>query len=408
MGEGDIKMESIVREPENSKTIIFYGTPAYGHINPTLPMVTALVHRGYKVIYYATKEFQSMIEMHGAQFREYDFSNTKWNPQVGSQIVKLTELVLEFTVEQLETLVEEAKEQNSCAIIHDTLAFWGRVIAGRLQQPAISVNAIISINRYGSKAFWMYAFRFSASSLQQWKSIPRILNYRSQLKKRYNIERMDWLSLLMNQEAFNIYTYPRHMHPDGHKLKEGHFFLGPAAILRRDSAQEEMYPHNNLIYVSLGTIFNDSDSFYHAVMQAFDHTKYQVVISCKNQYDQLVQEEVPENITLKPYVNQKEILKKAVLFISAGGMNSICEAAANGVPCLLYPQQGEQAINAKMFEKLGLGKIIRSEENILEMSEMLLNEFCVNQELVKSFSAIHMDELMDHMENYIDASNEVL
>lgn len=403
-------MDELSAQQVKSKgTVIFFGTPAYGHINPTLPIVDALIHRGYLVLYYATEEFQRMIEMHGAEFRTYDFSNTSWSPQVGSQIVELTELVLEFTNEQIEILLEEAKGQNPCLIIHDTLAFWGRAIANVLEIPAISVNTIISINHYGSKAFWMYALRFSVSSLQQWKSIPCILKYRRWLKKRYKIGRMDWLSLLMNQEAFNVYTYPIQMYPKGKSLGEGHFFLGPASILRKDFCQEvEDYAHSNLVYVSLGTIFNDRHSFYHAVMKAFANTKYHVVISCKGQYDELMKEKIPANITLKTYVNQKEILEKAVLFISAGGMNSICEAAANGVPCLLYPQQGEQEINAKMVEQLGLGKVIKSEENLLEISEKLLEQFCANHEFIQNFSTIRMNELMVQVEKYINVSCEVL
>lgn len=391
-----------VKNKASKRTIIFYGTPAYGHINPTLPIVDTLVSRGYSVIYYATQDFRSKIEMQGAQYREYDFSNTNWNPEVGSQIVELTELILEFTNEQLEYLLEEAKEEKPCLIIHDTLAFWGRAVANLLEIPTMSVNTIITINGYGTKAFWMYALRFSFSSLLQWKSIPRILQYKRQLKKRCKIGKTDWLSLLMNQEALNLYTYPLEMHPEGIQLKKEHFFLGPAAILRKDAHQEETYTYDNLIYVSLGTIFNRNDSFYHAVMKAFGNTKYHVVISCKNQYEELMREKIPANITLKPYVDQNAILKRAVLFISAGGMNSICEAVANGVPCLLYPQQGEQAINAKILEELGLGKVIKNEDKLLEASETFLKQYRVNSELIQKFSNIRMKELIVEIENYID------
>ena len=69
-----------------SNIIIFYGTPAHGHINPTLPIIEELVKKNYKVIYYATEEFREVITNAGADFRAYDFGDIEWNPEVGSRI----------------------------------------------------------------------------------------------------------------------------------------------------------------------------------------------------------------------------------------------------------------------------------------------------------------------------------
>lgn len=382
--------------------IVFYGTPAYGHINPTLPIITGLVKRGYSVIYYATDEFRQVIEDCGAEFRAYDFGDTEWNPQVGSRILDLTELILKFTDMQLEALLTEARQRNPVLIMHDTLAFWGRAVAGTMGIKAVSVNTIVTVYGYTGRAFRMYMNRFAAKSVLEYKAIPGIMKYKRSLKKRYPIKNMSLLGMLMNEEAFNIFTYPRQVHPEGNKLKENCFFLGPAAILRKNTDDtDEDYRHSNLIYVSLGTIFNDSLDFYRAVLSVFTDTKYTVVIACGKQYEKLMAEKIPTNIILKTYVNQQRIMKNAILFITAGGMNSICEAAANGVPCLLYPQQGEQDINAKAFEKLGLGNIVKSEQKLLEASEKLLNHFQPNPELIREFSTIRMAELMDRLEKEI-------
>ena len=68
-----------------SINLIFYGTPAHGHINPTLPIITRLVDKNYKVIYYATEEYRDVITDAGADFRAYDFGGIEWNPEVGSR-----------------------------------------------------------------------------------------------------------------------------------------------------------------------------------------------------------------------------------------------------------------------------------------------------------------------------------
>ena len=68
----------------------------------------------------------------------------------------------------------------------------------------------------------------------------------------------------------------------------------------------------------------------------------------------------------------------------------------------MYPQQGEQAINSKVFEKLGLGKIIRKERRLMEAVISLIDEFQPNQELQEKFSNVRLDELVDRIEKYIN------
>ena len=379
--------------------IVLFGTPAYGHVNPTLPMITELVKCGYSVTYYDTEEFRQAIEACGATFRAYDFGEIPWTPQVGSRILELTELLLRFTDAQMETLLRQTKELHPVLILHDTIAFWGRAVAQILGIRAASVNTIITSYRYTGKAFFLYATRFTGTSLQELKAIPGILKYKKRLKKQYGIKRTDLLGVLMNEEKFNVFTYPCPVHPEG--KRESRFFLGPAAVRREDTFEEEEdYSYDNLIYVSLGTIFNAGPEFYRAVLSQFGGTKYTVVISCGKNYEWLKREAIPSNVIVKPYVNQKKVMAHAKLFLTAGGMNSICEAAAYRVPCLLYPQQGEQALNARMFRKLGLGSIIRNERNLFREAERLLREYAPAPEVSAEFSVVRLEEFTERLVNY--------
>ena len=74
----------------------------------------------------------------------------------------------------------------------------------------------------------------------------------------------------------------------------------------------------------------------------------------------------PENFIVRPFVNQNEVLAHASLFLTAGGVNSIHEALYFGVPCLMCPQQGEQLLNARQFERLGFGRILRDPDRLLQ------------------------------------------
>lgn len=374
-------------------TIIFYGTPAYGHINPTLPIITKMVEQGYRVIYYATEEFRQQIVACGAEFREYDFTGTEWQPEVGSRIFKLAELLLRFTNGQLNSLIEEASELHPVLIMHDTIALWGRMVAERLMVKAASVNTIVTVYPYTKRTLRLYTSRFLLKSIKDVKYLPEIIRQKNKFGKN------KFTQLLMNEEAFNIFTYPRLVHPDGALMKEDCFFLGASAILRKSEPEESKY--NNLIYVSLGTIFNNSMKFYKSIMEEFGNTEYQVVISCGEHCEELAKENTVGNIHIKSYVNQKELMKQAKVFITAGGMNSICEAAANKVLCLMYPQQGEQYINCKSFEQLGLGKMLDKRKSILKQTDELTKAYKPT-EIMEHFSDVRMDELMERIEKYIE------
>ena len=48
--------------------IFFFCIPAWGHTNPTIPVVEELVKRGHQVRYYSFEMFREKIESTGAEF----------------------------------------------------------------------------------------------------------------------------------------------------------------------------------------------------------------------------------------------------------------------------------------------------------------------------------------------------
>ncbi len=76
------------------KNIIFYTTPAHGHINPALPLLSRLIDSGYSVIAYSTEEFREIIEKSGAALPEnYVFfgDQKRYRLSSGQTIVDLAE-----------------------------------------------------------------------------------------------------------------------------------------------------------------------------------------------------------------------------------------------------------------------------------------------------------------------------
>src|SRR5450631_3659272 len=64
---------------------VFLNIPAYGHVNPTFPMVKELVRRGEEVVYFLTEDFRAAVEATGATFRSYQPFMGKPQPPSGEQ-----------------------------------------------------------------------------------------------------------------------------------------------------------------------------------------------------------------------------------------------------------------------------------------------------------------------------------
>ncbi len=238
------------------------------------------------------------------------------------------------------------------------------------------------------KGLGAYAPGFSADFLRYAGEIPGAAAYAKRLRKRYGLRDLGLLPVLMNRGDYNLCGYARLFQPGGRGFGGGYRFVGPLSVHRKIGQQNDFSCWGEdvstpLIYISLGTVFHRNEEFLRTVVEQLglrtgnqlaerlERTgggcpaglgggrsrgeSFRVVLVWSGDETYVF----PENFMVRPFVNQNEILKHAALFITAGGMNSLHEALYFGVPCLMCPQQGEQRLNARRFERLGFGKILQ-------------------------------------------------
>lgn len=238
------------------------------------------------------------------------------------------------------------------------------------------------------KGLGAYAPGFSADFLRYAGEIPGAAAYAKRLRKRYGLRDLGLLPVLMNRGDYNLCGYARLFQPGGRGFGGEYRFVGPLSVHRKIGQQNDFSCWDEdvstpLIYISLGTVFHRNEEFLRTVVEQLGlrtgnrlaerlertgggcpaglgggHSRgesFRVVLVWSGDETHVF----PENFTVRPFVNQNEILKHAALFITAGGMNSLHEALYFGVPCLMCPQQGEQRLNARRFERLGFGKILQ-------------------------------------------------
>lgn len=384
-------MEQKSEKQGTEKTVLFYALPAYGHIHSNLYLTDQLSRAGYRVIYYATEPYRAEIEANGGEYRAYPLGGKTIDTSDGNKLLKLYRLILEFTFDMLPVLLLEAEQVKPCRIIFDSLALWGRAVAELLSVPSFSFYSIAAIDRIGSRAFFAYASGFSGGFLRYAGELPKALRIRRQLGRSYGIRKLGMLPVLMNKGNRNLMGYSRMFQPGGGKFGDDYVFLGPLSPhMKSILTNNFLCPPEKLIYISLGTIFNRDRELLHEILRQFGRGKgagFHVVMA----WDIEKTDRIPDNFIVRPFVNQGEILKHASLFITAGGMNSIHEALYYGVPCLICPQQGEQLINAKRFEAMGFGRILRKKADLYResMAAMALKDTW-SRERRKKATAVHV------------------
>lgn len=391
-------------------TVIFYGMPAYGHINSNLYFVGCLRQEGFRVIYYATDLFQRAIEANGCEYRPYPFDQSALDLSDGSKLIKLYHLILTYTQNMLPVLLKEAEKEKTQAVIFDSLALWGRVVARLISVPSYAFYSIAAIDRLGSRSFMAYAAGFSADFFRYLGELPAALRVAGQLRRKYRITHLGFLSVLMNQGDYNLMGYSEEFQPGGSKFGPEYLFLGQLSHLREATEMNDFIcPDKPLIYISLGTVFNqDKQLLEEVVRQLGEASACQVVMAFdwmqgsgkdkKADKDNMDESEweFPDNFIVRPFVNQSAVLSRASLFITAGGMNSIHEALHYRVPCLFCPQQGEQLLNAKQFEQLGFGIILRDLKNLRREAVRAAGlRDSWDEALRQKVTAVHMEKALE-------------
>jgi len=183
----------------------------------------------------------------------------------------------------------------------------------------------------------------------------------TQLNKEYGIPRPDFFDIITNLEALTLVYTSKHFHPFDHLLDNRIKFVGPSIYERPETPIvpfEKLVGGAPLIYISLGTLFNEQLEFYRMCCEAFANMSLQVVLSIGNRISPDQLGKLPGNIHVWSTVPQLALLQHTDVFITHAGMNSANEALYYGVPMFAIPQAGDQSWVAQRIEQLGAGKVL--------------------------------------------------
>jgi MGT family glycosyltransferase len=345
-----------------STAIVFcYGT--HGHIAPKLAVVAELVRRGERVIYYATERSRKKIESAGAEFRRYRHRHDDFNPTPPTEgLFSDMARLINLTETMLPDLLDEVREIAPDYLLLDTKSLWGNLVSQILSLPAITLSVVYAIKDnlidVPTLAQNLYHGASSDKLLTGLQGLSEYCRIAQRIDHRYGTQSPGIINFLGNPQPLNIIFTSRYFQLAGDQFEEEKYkFVGPSLLTQQETVD---FPFDRLgsaplIYISLGTTFNDLPEFYRACLAAFADSPYQVVMSTGHTITPQTLSRLPHNFIAQPYVPQLEILKRAALFITHGGMNSANEGLLYQVPLLVIPQRGDQYLVASRVTELGAG-----------------------------------------------------
>jgi MGT family glycosyltransferase len=185
-----------------------------------------------------------------------------------------------------------------------------------------------------------------------------------ELRRVYGVRGPGVIGSVIGGSDLNIVYTSRYFQPCADSFDERFEFVGPLTASRSEIQGFPWHQvrHPTIVYVSLGTLFNTDIGFYRKCFEAFAGEDCQVILSTGTGVNRESLGRVPPNFVVEMHVPQLEVLRRASAFVTHGGMNSVSESLCYGVPVVVVPQTGEQAIVGRRVEELGAGLYLATEQ----------------------------------------------
>ncbi|NRQ71142.1 glycosyl transferase [Bacillus cereus] len=352
--------------------VLVINFPGEGHINPTLAVVSELIQRGETVVSYCIEDYRKKVEATGAEFRVFENFLSQINimervNEGGSPLTMLSHMI-EASERIVTQIVEETKEEKYDYLIYDNHFPVGRIIANILQLPSVSSCTTFAVNQYIN-------FHDEQEARQVDEMDPlyqSCLAGMERWNKQYGMKCNSMYDIMNHPGDITIVYTSKEYQPRSEVFDESYKFVGPSIATRKEvgSFPTEDLKNEKVIFISMGTVFNEQPALYEKCFEAFKDVDATVVLVVGKKINISQFENIPKNFKLYNYVPQLEVLQHADVFVTHGGMNSSSEALYYGVPLVVIPVTGDQPFVAKRLTDVGAG--IRLNRN--ELTSELLRE----------------------------------
>ncbi|GGB14586.1 non-ribosomal peptide synthetase [Puia dinghuensis] len=358
----------------------FFGLPSVSVHNTLTPVVRALAASGHDLVYYNSAEFAFSEAVpyrvvpypsHFDGFYAGRIDKDTSYFQFGGILLGAADGLLDF-------LLEEARRERPDFIMHSHLAVWGKLLARRLGLPAITLYSTFVLDQRIMLPFFR---RINAGRSNSTNKVHEAVGFQRKyhtLYARLGFEgKPDLWDVYINKGQLNISFILESFQPLRALFGKEFRFVGYPLAVERSSASYTRSARE-LIYVAMGTIVNKDIPLYNICLDVLRECPLPAIMSLGPGIDPAELGPIPGHVRVVPFANQQEVLEKAAVFITRGGMASVHEAIGARTPMIVIPIIPEQQLTAEKIAELGIGLHLSEDtltrENLRAALEQVLSE----------------------------------
>ncbi len=393
------------REPDLSVYMLIC-LPERGAYYPTFALAHALESQGHRVLYLGREEFRDDVERQGLKFLTMFPGSPSQDPNVGEIPTNLIRKLLWY---RQKIAADPQRFRLLKAMVNGDIEaiLQGHHVDLVLLDPflhplaAICVNARIRVvsmatelmnnrdysippnntvyaptnsswSRIVSYSLWLRFFLYSylwrallfvAMKIVSWPTAPRELTRAAKAQQKRSLLRWMFSEYSWRVILPEFVLCPRAFEFPSASSSTRRYFGVTIDRHRVDVPFDHEIPaEKKLIYASLGThaaIYGKRvDRFIELLIEVAKTTpSCHFLINIGKGNEPAKFGEVPENVLLKTFVPQLEILDRSAAMITNGGLGTVKEAIMAQVPLLVVPCRWDQFGNAARVKQHGIGNI---------------------------------------------------
>jgi UDP:flavonoid glycosyltransferase YjiC (YdhE family) len=360
--------------------ILCFSSP--GHYYPLTALGRRLQSRGHEVVCFQVADLEKPIRAAGLEFRQ--IGRDEYPPGAlrmrDEELGKLTGRAalrcgLRGVERKAEMLFRDApaaiRDEGVDALIVDQIEPAGGTVAEYLGLPFVSAAAALPVNLDASvppvTVPWPHRTGLGGrvrNRVGNWvveRLFTGVIGTINRQRRDWGLPRIRSFNELLSGLA-QVSQQPAALELPGRCLPPHFHHTGPwtdaAGRAPVDFPWERLDPDRPLVYASMGTLQNGILRTFRMIAEACAGLDVQLVISLGGGQNPALLDNLPGDPVVVGYAPQLDLIRRATLTITHGGLNSALESLARGVPMVVLPVTYDQPGVGARVEWAGAGLTI--------------------------------------------------
>lgn len=346
--------------------------PLFSHVEIANLISKYLKHRQTDVTYVVSENLEMLIKNPGcgkivyqSYFRDFLYLKSSKKSFFEKKIYEFDNVLKQIYIKMVSFQPD--------LIIYDYESFWGKMFADSFGIPSFCYSCTFlpppgMIIDHG----------------EEWGEMNAQME---KISTKYNMPYLEFSQTNSMTSKTNFICIPEVFQPNRHLFDTTYIFNG--FIIKETYSIRSLNSNKNIIhiYISLGTVYSNRNTIS-SILNTIEIGNSRIYLSdFLGNYDNIKAKSLEVRLKRKRLFNQRKILKITDVFISHGGINSICDAISCNVPLLLIPQNEEQRSNSEKCVSLGIGEFYNERTSISDQVLNLINDKSY-KEKIKMLSAV--------------------